>query len=188
MASVAVITKLVESIETVGVPEIAPVDVFIVTPAGSAGAMLKTIFGVPPEEVTGVKAVMATEVVNVVEAAARVVVRADETANVKVLELVAPFASVAVTTKFAAELDAAGVPEIAPVEELIASPDGSDGEIAKVTGDVPPEAVTGVKLVATALAVKVSDDLASVVVSAVETASEKVFALVAPLSSVAVTV
>ena len=92
------------------------------------------------------------------------------------------------TTKFAAELDAAGVPEIAPVEELIASPDGSDGEIAKVTGDVPPEAVTGVKLVATALAVKVSDDLASVVVSAVETASEKIFALVAPLSSVAVTV
>ena len=77
---------------------------------------------------------------------------------------------------------------IAPVEELIARPDGSDGEIAKVTGDVPPDAVTGVKLVATALAVRVSDGLASVVVSAVEIVSAKVFVLVAPLASVAVTV
>jgi hypothetical protein len=77
---------------------------------------------------------------------------------------------------------------IAPVEELIARPDGRDGEIAKVTAAVPPDAVTGVKLVATALAVKVSDGLASVVVSAVEIASAKVFELVAPLASVAVTV
>ena len=77
---------------------------------------------------------------------------------------------------------------IAPVEELIARPDGSDGEIAKVTAAVPPDAVTGIKLVATALAVKVSDGLASVVVSAAEIASAKVFELVAPLSSVAVTV
>lgn len=77
---------------------------------------------------------------------------------------------------------------IAPVEELIARPDGSDGEIAKVAGAVPPEAVTGIKLVATALAVKVSDGFASVVVSAAEIASAKVFELVAPLASVAVTV
>ena len=77
---------------------------------------------------------------------------------------------------------------IAPAEELIETPDGSDGEIAKVTGAVPPDAVTGMKLVATALAVKVSDGLTSVVVSAAEIASAKVFELVAPLSSVAVTV
>jgi hypothetical protein len=77
---------------------------------------------------------------------------------------------------------------IAPVEELIARPDGSDGEIVKVTDAVPPDAVTGIKLVASALAVKVSDGFASVVVSAVEIASAKVFELVAPLSSVAVTV
>ena len=77
---------------------------------------------------------------------------------------------------------------IAPVEELIARPDGRDGEIAKVTGAVPPDAVTGIKLVATALAVRVSDGLASVVVSAVEIVSAKVFVLVAPLASVAVTV
>ena len=77
---------------------------------------------------------------------------------------------------------------IAPVEELIARPDGSDGEIVKVTDAVPPDAVTGIKLVASALAVKVSDGLASVVVSAAEIASAKVFELVAPLASVAVTV
>jgi hypothetical protein len=58
----------------------------------------------------------------------------------------------------------------------------------KVTDAVPPDAVTGIKLVASALAVKVSDGFASVVVSAAEIASAKVFELVAPLSSVAVTV
>jgi hypothetical protein len=60
--------------------------------------MLNTTFGVPPDEVTGVNGVATTEVVKVVEAEARVVVSDSETANVKVLELVAPLASVAVTT------------------------------------------------------------------------------------------
>ena len=98
LASVAVITKLVESMETVGVPEIAPVVVLIVNPVGSVGAMLNTIFGVPPEEVTGVNGVATAEVVKVVEAAASVVVSAVETAKVNVFELVAPLASVTVTT------------------------------------------------------------------------------------------
>jgi hypothetical protein len=80
-----------------------------------------------------------------------------------------------------------GVPVIAPVDELIESPDGSDGEIEKVIGDVPPLEVTGMKLAADA-AVRVSDAMASVVVSAVEIVSANVFALVAPLASVAVTV
>ena len=83
--------------ETVGVPEIAPVDALIVSPAGSVGEILKTMFGVPPEEVTGVNGVATAEVVKIVEAAARVVVSASETAKVNVLELVAPLASVAVT-------------------------------------------------------------------------------------------
>ena len=52
---------------------------------------------------------------------------------------------------------------IAPVDELIESPDGSDGEIEKIIGDVPPLEVTGIKLVADA-AVRVSDAMASVVV------------------------
>ena len=76
---------------------------------------------------------------------------------------------------------------IAPVDELIESPDGSDGEIENVIGDVPPLEVTGIKLAADA-AVRVSDAMASVVVRAVEIVSANVFALVAPLASVAVTV
>ena len=77
---------------------------------------------------------------------------------------------------------------IAPVEELMVRPVGSDGEIARVIGEVPPDGVTGVKLVATALAVKVSEAIARVVERAVETVSVKVLELVAPLASVAVTV
>jgi hypothetical protein len=77
---------------------------------------------------------------------------------------------------------------IAPVEVLIAKPVGSDGEIDKVIGEVPPDDVTGVELVATIPAVKVSEATAKVVVRAAETASVKVFELVAPFASVAVTV
>jgi hypothetical protein len=86
-----------------------------------------------------------------------------------------------------AAADAVGVPVIAPVDALIESPDGSDGEIENVIDGVPPLEVTGMKLAADA-AVRVSDAMASVVVRAVEIVSANVFALVAPLASVAVTV
>ena len=56
------------------------------------------------------------------------------------------------------------------------------------TFGVPPDEVTGVNGVTTAEVVKVVEAVASVVVNAVETASENVFELVAPLPSVAVTV
>ena len=75
---------------------------------------------------------------------------------------------------------------IAPVETLIAKPDGRDGAMEKVIGEVPPLAVTGVKLAADA-AVRVSDATSSVVESAVEMVKAKVLELVAPLASVAVT-
>ena len=88
----------------------------------------------------------------------------------------------------AATFAAVGVPVIAPVDVLIAKPLGRVGDTANVTGDVPPEDVTGVELVATIPAVKVSEATARVVVRAAETASAKVFELVAPLASVAVTV
>jgi hypothetical protein len=70
---------------------------------------------------------------------------------------------------------------------LIESADGNVGEIEKVTDVVPPDAVTGVKL-APADAVIVSVALTSVVVSAVAMVSANVFALVAAVASVAVTV
>jgi hypothetical protein len=68
----------------------------------------------------------------------------------------------------------------------MAKPEGRDGEIAKLIGDVPPLAVTGVKLAADA-AVSVSDAVASVVERAAEIIKAKVLELVAPLASVAVT-
>ena len=77
---------------------------------------------------------------------------------------------------------------MAPVEVFIAKPDGSDGEIARVIGDVPPLAVTGINDVATTDAVRVLLEIARVVESAVETVNAKVLELVAPLASVAVTV
>ena len=86
-----------------------------------------------------------------------------------------------------AAADDAGVPVIAPVDALNVRPDGSDGESETVIGDVPPLEVTGMKL-ATDDAVRVSDAMARVVDRADEIASVKVFPLVAPLESVAVTV
>jgi hypothetical protein len=83
--------------------------------------------------------------------------------------------------------DAAGVPVIAPVEVLSESPDGREGEMAKAIGDVPPAAVTGVKVAADD-AVRVSDAMTRVVVSADEIVSANVFELVALVASVAVIV
>ena len=87
-----------------------------------------------------------------------------------------------------ADDDEAGVPVMAPVEVFIDSPDGRDGEIAKVIGDVPPLAVTGINEVAAALAVRVSDVIANVVDRAAEIVSEKVFVAVTDAESVTVTV
>jgi hypothetical protein len=77
---------------------------------------------------------------------------------------------------------------MAPVEVLKDRPADKDGEIAKVIGDVPPAAVTGVKDVAAVVAVKVLVAMARVVESAAEITSANVLALLAPLASVAVIV
>ena len=82
----------------------------------------------------------------------------------------------------------AGVPVIAPVDVLIESPAGSDGEIEKVIGDVPPLAETGVNEVVATAAVRVSDARTRVVERAAETVNEKVFVAVTEAESVTVTV
>ena len=79
-----------------GVPVIAPVAVFIESPDGSDGEIVNVIEGVPPLEVTGIK-LAADAAVRVSDAMASVVVRAVEMVSAKVLALVAPLASVAVT-------------------------------------------------------------------------------------------
>jgi len=70
--SVTVIVSTLEAIETVGVPEIAPVDAFRVKPAGSAGVIVKTFEPTPPAEVTGVNA--GTEVPTIANLVATAVV------------------------------------------------------------------------------------------------------------------
>ena len=77
---------------------------------------------------------------------------------------------------------------MAPVEVLKLKPAGRDGEIARVMGDVPPEAVTGVNDVAAVVAVKVLVAIASVVESAADMVSENVLVAVAAEASVTVTV
>lgn len=84
--------------------------------------------------------------------------------------------------------DAAGVPVMAPVEVFIDSPDGRDGDIARLIGDVPPLVVTGVNGVAAAIAVSVSEAMARVVVRATETVREKVLVALPDAASVTVTV
>ena len=68
------------------------------------------------------------------------------------------------------------------------SPDGKEGEMAKAIGDVPPDAVTGVKDAADVPALIVCVAIARVVESADEITSANVLLLVALLESVAVIV
>jgi hypothetical protein len=77
---------------------------------------------------------------------------------------------------------------MAPLPVLSERPAGKVGETEYTTGEVPPVAVTGVKEVATELAVRISVAITRVVDSSVEITKANVFALVAPLTSVAVTV
>jgi hypothetical protein len=83
--------------DEVGVPVMAPVEVFIESPLGSDGEIDKATDGVPPDDVTGVNDVAASDAVRVLLVIASVVERAVETVSTKVFKLVASLASVAVT-------------------------------------------------------------------------------------------
>ena len=120
---------MVEAADDAGVPVIAPVEVFIDSPAGRDGAIAKVIGAVPPVAVTGVKDVAAVVAVRVFVAIARVVERTERTSSENVFVAVVEEASVIVTVYVSAGLDAVGVPVIAPVEELMERPDGKVGDI-----------------------------------------------------------
>jgi hypothetical protein len=77
---------------------IAPVAELTDKPDGRVGEIDKVIGDVPPLDVTGVNDVAAIAAVRVSAAIARVVESAVEIVSEKVLELVAPLTSVAVTT------------------------------------------------------------------------------------------
>ena len=88
---------MVDTADDAGVPVMAPVEVFIESPDGRDGEIARFIGDVPPLAVTGINDVAAALAVNVWLEIASVVDSADETVSAKVLELVAPLASVAVT-------------------------------------------------------------------------------------------
>ena len=113
-----------------GVPVIATDYELIDRPDGKAGEIEKVLGDVPPLAVTGINDVAATAAVRVSDARASVVVRAAETVNENVFVAVTEAESVTVTVYVVAELDAVGVPVIAPVELLIDNPEGRPGETA----------------------------------------------------------
>ena len=88
---------MVAAADDVGVPVIAPLDELIERPDGKDGEIEKVIEDVPPLDVTGVNDVAAIPAVKVLLEIASVVESAVEIVNAKVLELVAPLESVAVT-------------------------------------------------------------------------------------------
>jgi hypothetical protein len=150
---------------------------------------------VPPLAVTGVNAVYDVFTVSVVVATACVVVSAELTVRENVCDDVALFASVTRTVYVVAARVAVAVPLISPVvvEKLI--PAGSEAAAvlselrsAKASGEVPPDAVTGVKAVYDVFTVNVFDATACVVDSALFTVRLNVCDDVAPFASVTRTV
>jgi hypothetical protein len=87
-----------------------------------------------------------------------------------------------------AEVFTLGVPVIAPVPEAIESPAGSVGVTLYVSAPVPPEPVTGMKLMAARFIVSVVEAMAVVATTAEFTVRLKVADAVALFASVTVTV
>jgi hypothetical protein len=155
----------------VGVPVIWPVAVEKLSPVGRVAPLsANDTVPVPPDAVTGVNGVAAVLTVRVVEGTAWVVVRPALTVRLKVLDEVCGVGvvwSVAVTVKVVADSVVVGVPVIWPVAVEKLRPVGRVAPLsAKEIVPVPPEAVTGVKGVATAFIVRVVEGRAWVVVRA----------------------
>ena len=110
-----------------------------------AGVDRAKVIGVVPPVVVYVE-VLAVPAVALISAKPKIAIAA-LTAIVTDLLDVAPLASVAVMVYEADDADADGVPDIAPVLGSMLKPLGNDGEMVKVTGEVPPLAVTGVAVV-----------------------------------------
>lgn len=132
------------------VPDISPRAVLKNNPLGTEGETEKLRTPVPPVAVTGVNAVTAMLCVIVLDAIACVTTNnLGSTVREKVLELDCEglAESVTVTVWVVAVLDCVGVPDTEPLELLKVKPEGKLGLMMKVSGGVPPPAVTGVKLV-----------------------------------------
>ena len=166
----------------------APVEALIDNPEGSVGAMLYVKLPVPPEPLTGLKLAEGWFSVRDFDATACVAVTPVLTARINVLVAVAPLVSVTVTVKVDGAVETTGIPEMVPVDELIANPAGRSGDTEYCKLPVPPDPVTGVKGVAAKFTVRPIEAIACVAVTAELIARLNVLVAVAELASVTVTV
>ena len=132
-------------------------------PAGSAGLIENVKGAIPPLAVTGVNAVNAIVLINVLLATACTVTNAGgNISKLKVLLLVAPALSVTVMTKLFCAKDTLGVPEIKPVAVFNVNPAGSAGLIEYTKVPIPPVPLTGLNAVVDKFCVSVLLSISSV--------------------------
>jgi hypothetical protein len=192
IASVTVTVNVVSASGAKGVPVIAPVEVLNDIPGGSVPPDRAKLYGaVPPAAVTGTNDGIAVLCVPTRDAIACVVVSAELTVRLNVFDDAEPTASVAVTVNVVVARVPVGVPETAPVPVLNARPipvSVAAGEMANVTGEVPPVAVTGTNDGIAIPTSPVRAAMAWVVLTPAAITSVKPFDDCVPAASVAVTV
>jgi len=151
-ALVAVIVYMVEDTIAVGVPEISPVEVEKVSPAGIEGDIAHVTTAPPP--VFGVAVVIAVPLVSVKVFGEYAITGGASLIKIVTVSVALPPVFVAVTVYAVEEETTVGVPLISPVDVSKAKPLGREGEIDHVT-TVPP-AVDGVTAVIAVPLVKVN--------------------------------
>jgi hypothetical protein len=110
------------------------------------------------------------------------------TPRLNVAVAVSPLASVTVTVYVIAALTTVGVPVITPVFTFSVSPMGRPGDTLYVSGDVPPDPVTGMNGTTVWSNVRPSTPIDCTATTALLTIRLKFAVAVAPLASVTVTV
>lgn len=151
-ALVAVIVYVVEDTIAVGVPEISPVEVEKVSPAGIEGDIAHVTTAPPP--VFGVAVVIAVPLVSVKVFGEYAITGGASLIKMVTVSVALPPVFVAVTVYAVEEETTVGVPLISPVEVSKAKPLGREGVIDHVT-TVPP-LVDGVTAVIAVPFVKVN--------------------------------
>jgi hypothetical protein len=143
VAPVPVTLKLVDANVTVGVPEITPVEVFSVRPAGNPGLIEYVTAPTGPEAVSADVGVIARPWTAVTVCVAGDSVESS-TFRVTTEVAVPAVAPVPVIVKLVAANVTVGVPEITPVVVFSVNPAGKPGLIEYVTAPTKPVGVNAV--------------------------------------------
>jgi hypothetical protein len=160
------LTKYVALVNSaLGLPVISPLLGLNAMPKGKlGGSNTYSRSPSPPLAVTGLIAVeIFSLIIRLTKGTTRVVVTGggSSTVNLKVLEVVVRLASVMVTVMSAWAKTTVGLPDMNPVDELIVSPVGKPVAL-KTYGVLPPDAVTGLKLVTVLFLIRVTSGSATV--------------------------